>query len=287
MEKAGHWSEFLEVYHLRLFCLCFLSTVSEHLTLYPLMPKILPKYMRPWTEPYGSLSPLSCIMYLCHSSRGSWHSRPQAIVCSGPSLVLSQGVRGQKAWRPEWSVLLCAVGSMQNCCCSPLKMTSWEFSWGSALKWDRLGPRDRSRKPRSSFHGMALPRMQYRKAGRYCCPGYPQGGFTECGPGPRWVFAVLACLICQHFGQQPKQLHHCVKSSLVPSLPWLGSNLAGKTHSQLSQSQNGKATISSAKTKDESREPGTSLVNLCSFGLLKSSLGTTRVFHSDYGNSLC
>lgn len=31
----------------------------------------------------------------------------------------------------------------------------------------------------------ALPRMQYRKAGRCCCPGSPQGGFTECGPGPR------------------------------------------------------------------------------------------------------
>lgn len=36
MEKAGHWGEFLEVYYLRLFCLYFLSTVSEHLTLDPL-----------------------------------------------------------------------------------------------------------------------------------------------------------------------------------------------------------------------------------------------------------
>lgn len=130
MEKAGHWGEFLEVYCLRLFCLCFLSTVSEHLALDPLTAQgssQVYEAKQPWTGPYGSLFPLSCVMCLCHSSRGSWHSRLQAIVCSGLSLILSQGVRGQKAGRPGWSVLPCAklylespendiLGVLMSCC---------------------------------------------------------------------------------------------------------------------------------------------------------------------------
>lgn len=217
-----------------------------------------------WREPHGTLSLLSCIVYLCHSNtEDNWHSRLQVFVCAGMGFMLFP-----ESQRTESMVV--GVKCFAMCYCSVQN-----YSWGHLKKNDivwilvRWHPEIEQAKSQrqkqevsvlfpSHFLG-ALSRIQGRKWGRSLCrlPGCLQGGFTEYGWGPRWLFTVLTCLICQRFGQQPKQLHLHVKSSLVPSLAWLASKLAEKTYSQPSQLQNGQATVPSAiRMKAGSRDRG-------------------------------